>query len=52
MGIRLYKANSNPYKILHNDLTMLPFLFLTLVSCSNKIEKKDKSNLQQPCVDS
>ena len=33
-------------------LRCLPFLFLTLVSCSNKIEKKDKANLQQPSVDS
>ena len=33
-------------------LPCLPFLFLTLVSCSNKIEKKDKANLQQPAFES
>ena len=33
-------------------LKCLPLLFLTFASCSNKIEKKDRTNLQEPAVDS
>jgi hypothetical protein len=33
-------------------LKCLPLLFLTFTSCSTKIEKKEKTNLQQPNVDS